>query len=852
MRYIFLIIILLLSLSGIAQDKHEQLDLDTILRKLEEAHQIKFSYQPGIVSAKEIKTPSWDKDLDLILKEIAQKARIKFTAINQRYFVITKAESVQLARIQGLVIDSLNQISLPVAHIYNVSQQKGTTTNLNGEFTLLNVNDNDWIEIRFMGYKKKKLKVFDILNDSIIFLTPNNINLSEVLVNNYVSRGFYRNKNGSFSIDLNAIQAFAGLSEPDILETIQNIPGIHSPDESASSIHFRGGTPDQNLILWDGIKVYQTGHFAGTFSAFNPFVVENVLIEKSGTSAKFGNRISGLIDINTASKIPEKLHMGIGSTLNHADFFLKTPVGKKKKKGIVLSFRRSFNDWIATTSSNQYEEKTFQNVHIIDLNRENKYASKHNKNYNYHDFNFKIINEYSPTNRLITSILNNQNNIDYSIHDTYYADYTKDKMNINNWGFNMEWEHTWNNRLKQTTQLRATDYSFRFNAEYLFNEEFVTELVKENDITDVDLQTYMDWEISPTLKSVIGYQANLCTTSFLLAGQTSIEEEPYIALVDSGNDLNHSLYNEYTLQLKDRTYFNAGIRSSYYALGKHYTIEPRLKIEYSLTKHLRYRISAESKTQSINQIVEFATEAFGLEDQLWTLSDGADFPFIKSKQISTGLLYTPQKWQIDIDLYYKRIDNISTFTRGFSGNEDNTAHGRKTITGVDCLLKKQIRNLGVFASYSWMNAKLLFSDLNAGEKFPDNFDIRHKLYVAGNLKWNKINFALGWKFHTGKPYTHFSKSIDFYYGDENYPMNTKRLPNYHRLDFSTNYTLRFKKDYQHKLRISFALQNIYNRKNLINRSYLLYNVSDEKVNEVLQINRRGLMLTPNLSVRYWF
>jgi len=129
-----------------------------------------------------------------------------------------------------------------------------------------------------------------------------------------------------------------GLTEPDVLQSIQLLPGVQSPTETAAGIYIRGGTPDQNLVLWDGIKIYHSGHFFGTISAFNPYITEDVKLYKSGTKARYGNRISGVIDITSDYDIPEKIEGGFGSNMTHADAYLSATIGKSS--AVIISARR--------------------------------------------------------------------------------------------------------------------------------------------------------------------------------------------------------------------------------------------------------------------------------------------------------------------------------------------------------------------------------------------------------------------------------------------------------------------------------------------------------------------------------
>lgn len=150
--------------------------------------------------------------------------------------------------------------------------------------------------------------------------------------------------------------------EPDVLQTIQALPGVQSVDERVSNLNIRGGTHDQNLILWDGIKMYQSGHFFGLISAFNPYLTESVVVSKNGTSARYGDGISSIIDMRSSNTIDKAFSGGTGFNLINADVFSKIPLSDKTE--LLVSARRSVTDLIITPTYDQYFKRIFQDTDI--------------------------------------------------------------------------------------------------------------------------------------------------------------------------------------------------------------------------------------------------------------------------------------------------------------------------------------------------------------------------------------------------------------------------------------------------------------------------------------------------------
>ena len=177
-----------------------------------------------------------------------------------------------------------------------------------------------------------------------------------------------------------------GLIEPDVLQTIQALPGVLSTDETVSNINVRGGTHDQNLLLWDGIKMYQSGHFFGLISAFNPYTTKRINVYKNGTSAKYGDGISSVIDMQLPNEIDNEFKAGLGFNLINADGFAKIPLSNKTE--LQISSRRSVTDLILTPTYDQYFKRIFQDS---DLTNENRNSISQNEQFYFYDINVKFL-----------------------------------------------------------------------------------------------------------------------------------------------------------------------------------------------------------------------------------------------------------------------------------------------------------------------------------------------------------------------------------------------------------------------------------------------------------------------------
>jgi len=201
---------------------------------------------------------------------------------------------------------------------------------------------------------------FKRLNKRYIYIIPSfRKNLNEVIVKSYLTQGISKKKNAAFKINPKRLGLLPGLIEADVIESIQQLPGVVSIDETATGLSVRGGTSDQNRIIWDGINIYHKGHLFGMVSAFNPNIAENVTFYNKGTNAKFGERVSSVIDISTTDKIAKNTSLEMGFNGIDFDMVLETPI-IKDKLSLQTSFRKSYYNLIETITFDRYEKKVYQ------------------------------------------------------------------------------------------------------------------------------------------------------------------------------------------------------------------------------------------------------------------------------------------------------------------------------------------------------------------------------------------------------------------------------------------------------------------------------------------------------------
>ncbi|WP_073183630.1 TonB-dependent receptor plug domain-containing protein [Tenacibaculum mesophilum] len=766
-------------------------------------------------------------------------------------------------------------ISFIDAPLLNVLKETETLFKVKFSFSTEVINDKN------ISFKKKKCElvylineiqrqtslIFNKINERYYYITINSTFksneynlLKEVLVTNYITSGINKKRNGTISIIPKQLGVLPGLTEPDILESLKIIPGVQSPNETAAGIYIRGGTPNQNLVLWDGIKMYYSGHFFGMISAFNPYTTKEINLSKSGTGARYGNRVSGVIDIKTTNKIPQKITGSFGLNMTHADALLTIPFSKKT--AFSISARRSFSDVLKTFTFDKLSMRVFQ---TFDDNQESQIIDKNIKfsrdnKFNFSDYTTKFIYTPSKDESLNISFLYTNNQMLNNFVIPRYKDKYNDELEIHNTGVSVNWNKQSSEKKTHNIKSYFSNFKLKYKGNYNYIDDYLILLsTKNNSLTDFGLSYNMNYSFNDKTDLFWGYDFTSTKAAYELKYLIDLEGNRNSSIQkDKVTNNTHSIFTEYIYD-NNNWNINSGIRLNYFSKIDKFVFEPRLYLEKKLTSSLSFKASFEQKHQTLSQIIEFQTSRLGfdLENQIWAQVNDNNIPLQKSLQVSAGILFNKNNWKIDIEPYYKKVSGMTSQTSGYNDQTNDFSNGKGKIHGIDILINKKFNNYRTWVNYSYTKNKFKFLDLE-NKFFPANHDITNYLSWSHAYKLNSYEFSLGWIFRTGNPYTAVKR---FYTDDEGIPriiidsdnINGLRLPNYSRLDASMTYSFNFSKNWKGKL--GFSLLNLFNNKNILSRTYNaipIRNSDNEIEYKLKEVNKISLGITPNFVFRVNF
>lgn len=876
MRYLLLAIAFATSLTSLAQETYEisfdDVSLEDAVKEVAEKYQLKFSYDPRLLRqyriSKTIKVNREKKLLEALLAEVP----IHFKKAN--HFILLIPTSSNQDKIVGKVYDGGTGQVLSYAQVTTAEQ-----SNINdgtGAFSLRQPRDSMQITVTHLGYKPSTFWVKPQVDNVKIKLVPDVKVLPEFIFSDNSSDGTRGKYSSYFSINPKQIKYLPTVGEPDVFRSIQLLPGISASDDSNAGLVVRGSDPAQNHVILDGFTLYHLNHLFGLFSTFNPHVINEVDLYKSGFTARYGGRVSAVVDATGKRGNTEEIKAGVGLSLTSFNAYLESPLNKKVS--VILGLRRSYQNFI---KNNIYDR--FLEDNRVDLTQTNSLRGgvDVDPDFNFFDMNAKL-----------SANLGQQSNLDvnfYYSEDEFSSFFEKDEddffqsltdeANWSNLGMSMFWERDWG----QVSSTVGTSFSnFESNSTFLESFQFVGNFFADSLLFEPEIDTigesYEIQQVNNIEEFSISWKNEIAlneTNSLFLGTDLSSFNTKYgfnegseneVWFEDDETQASNQLatYLEYEANWK-KLHLNIGVRYNYFEISDREDWEPRFNAKYYLTNDLSLNVSWSQHHQYITRI---ASNPFANSDtHSWVMADDETFFTMESTHWVSGLKFNKDQWSVDLEFYHKTISNVFVPEIFFFSNDefsdtdfadfddlDYTADGYSR--GMDLFIKYKQDRLTSWVSYSLAESTNEHPFINEGEAFSNSFDQRHEINQVNLFKAGKWHFSTQFVFGSGRPYTPPASTEVNEFGDILYDLdliNSRRLPTYHRLDLSANYSVQFE---HFAIESGITLFNIYDRQNIRSRRFTRTEVFDEEEEafrlEVIPVDFRLLGITPNLTLNITF
>ena len=305
-----------------------------------------------------------------------------------------------------------------------------------------------------------------------------------------------------------------------------------------------------------------------------------------------------------------------------------------------MSARRSFSDALKTITFDSYSDYVFQNTKITDQNAVfDTEQSKKNNTYYFEDYTLSGLFKLSPKSELKFSSIYSNNNLNFKSQFKEINQFTIDQLTIENLGLNINYTTNWTEKFKSKLSASFSSYDFSYSGEELLDAFFSYETVKKNKINDTNLSLDVDYKFNKNHSIMTGYDLIINDISYTIGRLSDvIFDDDYTLESLNSKNYTHSLFNEYRFKNKQFS-IHTGLRTTYFSTLKTIYFQPNLNANLSINNNLSVQLSLEKTNQFVSQIVEFETQNFGLENQVWALSNSSEIPVLENKQASVSAIF---------------------------------------------------------------------------------------------------------------------------------------------------------------------------------------------------------------------
>jgi len=729
-------------------------------------------------------------------------------------------------KIAGKVLDGKTGNSLPGAVVYNTRLGKGATTDKEGNFQLEIPTGDHVLKISFMGFQENERKIKLIESGSAEFeLFEETHNLGEITVVADESNSS-RTQMSMVQMNAKAIKNLPLLmGERDVIKSIAMMPGIQVVGELASGFNVRGGNSDQNLVLLNGSPVFNTSHLFGFLSMINPDVVDNLRVFKGGLPARFGERVSSIMEIDIKEGNDKAIKMYGGLGIINSRLTLEGPVTKDKKLRFLAAGRMSYTDWVlgkvpdpdvSNSVTNFYDfcgkvsyrfnRNNWMNVMGYTSSDEFSTSAQSVNNYGNDLFNFETHNKYGDglSGELNLSYSNYKFKLtDYADGKDYEAYYLDNRIQYNSLKYDVFWQP--HPRHSIHTGINAIYYLNDPGkiSPYADTTVVITNQLKRENAFEGAYYLSDEFDVLPGLTVNLGLRYS------------------HFALIGPKTEL---LYDENKAKtpgsVVDSLVFGKGeIVKSYGG------IEPRLALNYETQNGYSLKMSYQRTRQYINQI---SNNAVISPAEIWKTSDYHLKPLINDQfAIGASNNNLVKGYNLSAEVYYKNLQNLIEYKNGAQiimnkHLETDLVPSNGYSYGIEFSLNKNQGRLTGWLNYVYARTMRKttgdFDDemINDGKYFSSIYDKPHDLSAVATYnisrRWRiSGNFVL----ISGRPVT--LPELTYQYGGETLvyysDRNKYRMPPYHRFDFSITFDENLRRKRMWKGSWTFSVYNLYGRKN---------------------------------------
>jgi hypothetical protein len=826
-----------------------------LIKTIENTYDVQFAYTNFKALEQKVSIEVSEQKLGEALELFFKNTKLKFKEIDGQIVIYEQAQkpaklvAKQNFTIHGYFSDVQSGERLINAAAYQPGDFKGTASNNFGFYSISLQGGHIELAASYMGYEPQ-LFAFNLKADTSINIEmrPTSDQLGEVTV-----YGNHVNKMNDTQMSMEEIplqkmkKVPVIFGEADVLKVIQLLPGVQAGVEGTSGIYVRGGGPDQNLYLLDGVPVYNPSHLLGIFSVFNPEALKSVKLYKGGFPARYGGRLSSVVDISMKDGNMKELKGDFSIGLITSKFTLEGPI-KTDKTSFMFSARRSYADLLAKPV-------------LAIINKKEK--SSTDMGAYFHDFNLKVNHIFSNKSRLYLSAYHGKDYGNFSdTEDNSWAN-LGDNYSVTHQtktSFDISWGNTiasarWNYMLtpKLFSNTTATFSSYLFDTRF---DVTSTKLADKSWATNEynyhsgirNFSAKIDFDYYPSTIHAIKFGGQYThhrfapgVTKTSLTNSTNTLDNKEMEEGSRKINVNElAAFIEDDITLLPNLSLNAGFHLCLLQVDDTTFIKPQPRISLRYRPGEKWSLKA-SYSRMAQHVHLLYNSGINLPTDIWVPSTKKIPPPV-SDQIAFGTcIDLPKGISLSVETYYKKMNNLveykagTAFMNGSFDWENKVERGQGWAYGVEFLLEKTIGKTTGWVGYTWARSERKFEFINYRKVFPSKYDRRHDISVVFTHKFSdRFDIGGSWVFGTGTTatvafskypvfnegsfsrYSYWDSQVMHYDGRNNF-----RFPSTHRLDLGMNFHKVKKKGIR---TWSISVYNLYNQQN----AFIIYWKNDYK------------------------
>lgn len=819
MRFLFSIgaVLFIYSVSG-----QGMVSLRDALQHYENELSVQFSYDTELLDLVSDEAKFTTTDINEFIVQVSEALPLAIQAVDEKYFTIRTVETTYTITVS----DSEDGLALP--------PEMGVTVLVNGAPIKSTYSDNAWsfnykpsandeVQVFTPGFDPQIISVEELLNGKSFnkSMEISTVQLSTLTVEDYLTKGINIDPSKqSITVKVSDLPLLPGETDGDIFASIAALPGVTTPDGRAGNLFIRGSETDQTLILFDNIPIYHRGHYYGTISPYNPKVISNVEVYRSGFHPRLGDRVGGAIVINSGASNSDKHKIGVGANTLFGMGYAQT-TSSNNKFGISIGARHSYPSSFQSPKLEAISESVFAATGLV--NQDGELTS--DLDVLFKDFNGKVTWKPNAKNQLSVSTIYTNSDVEYVVRPSD-GESTPEENSFRNSGINADWFFDMNNQWQ--SKLSAT-YSV-----YTYDNltEGISDLWSINQLKDGNIRQEFS-NNRPKRSYQFGLDYKWQEVFIDYNGRLRRTGEPF-AFKDNTHATSFSPFVNWEYFGWKKWFMQVGVRSTYYDRLNDFRVAPRLLVNYEMTDWMTLKGSTGLYNQYLSQVKNLEFSSGGFDNELWTLADNKRGNIIHGTQSMGGVLFHDKKWILDIEYFHKTANNITVYeNRTFDNNSIYFTMDQLTY-GIDVLLKRQLTdNASMWVGYSFNDSEIKL-DTTDQVTYESKYVQPSVWYIGSSFYKNRWKLSGAYKYGSGLN----AQSLDIIYAqvlrdrmianlppeappptDDPFADLPERYPNVHMLDISASY--RIPQTDQRKWSASFGLSllNVLNQENLTDRVF---------------------------------